>query len=44
MQLSIIFILQEPIRWFEPETYKAKVAAAGLITVLTIGEGETDPE
>ncbi|XP_061937946.1 eukaryotic translation initiation factor 4E-binding protein Mextli isoform X4 [Apis cerana] len=37
-------VRKEPIRWFEPETYKAKVAAAGLITVLTIGEGETDPE
>ncbi|XP_033348677.1 eukaryotic translation initiation factor 4E-binding protein Mextli isoform X3 [Bombus vosnesenskii] len=37
-------VRKEPIRWFEPETYKAKVAAAGLVTVLTIGEGETDPE
>nr|XP_012148055.1 PREDICTED: uncharacterized protein LOC100882061 isoform X5 [Megachile rotundata]XP_012148119.1 PREDICTED: uncharacterized protein LOC100882061 isoform X5 [Megachile rotundata]XP_012148177.1 PREDICTED: uncharacterized protein LOC100882061 isoform X5 [Megachile rotundata]XP_012148248.1 PREDICTED: uncharacterized protein LOC100882061 isoform X5 [Megachile rotundata]XP_012148306.1 PREDICTED: uncharacterized protein LOC100882061 isoform X5 [Megachile rotundata] len=38
------FFQQEPIRWFEPETYKAKVAAAGLVTVLPIGDGETDPE
>ncbi|XP_017882250.1 eukaryotic translation initiation factor 4E-binding protein Mextli isoform X2 [Ceratina calcarata] len=37
-------VRKEPIRWFEPETYKAKVAAAGLVTVLPIGEGETDPE
>ncbi|XP_029037611.1 eukaryotic translation initiation factor 4E-binding protein Mextli isoform X3 [Osmia bicornis bicornis] len=38
------FFQQEPIRWFEPETYKAKVAAAGLVTVLPLGDGETDPE
>ncbi|XP_043513742.1 eukaryotic translation initiation factor 4E-binding protein Mextli isoform X2 [Frieseomelitta varia] len=37
-------VRKEPIRWFEPEAYKAKVAAAGLVTVLAIGEGETDPE
>ncbi|XP_053983080.1 eukaryotic translation initiation factor 4E-binding protein Mextli isoform X4 [Hylaeus anthracinus] len=37
-------IRKAPIRWFEPEAYKAKVAAAGLITVLPVGEGETDPE
>lgn len=37
-------VRKAPIRWFEPEAYKAKVAAAGLVTVLPIGEGETDPE
>ncbi|KAK1116842.1 hypothetical protein K0M31_018004 [Melipona bicolor] len=37
-------VRKEPIRWFEPEAYKAKVAAAGLVTVLAIGEAETDPE
>ncbi|XP_031838543.1 eukaryotic translation initiation factor mextil isoform X2 [Nomia melanderi] len=37
-------VRKTPIRWFEPEAYKAKVAAAGLVTVLPIGEGETDPE
>ncbi|XP_076243465.1 eukaryotic translation initiation factor mextil isoform X2 [Calliopsis andreniformis] len=37
-------VRKAPIRWFEPEAYKAKVAAADLITVLPIGEGETDPE
>lgn len=37
-------VRKAPIRWFEPEAYKAKVAAAGVITVLPIGEGETDPE
>ncbi|XP_017761916.1 PREDICTED: eukaryotic translation initiation factor 4E-binding protein Mextli isoform X2 [Eufriesea mexicana] len=36
-------VRKEPIRWFEPETYKAKIAA-GLVSVLPIGEGETDPE
>ncbi|XP_076670853.1 eukaryotic translation initiation factor mextil isoform X3 [Andrena cerasifolii] len=37
-------VRKAPIRWFEPEAYKAKVVAAGLVTVLPIGEGETDPE
>ncbi|XP_078047083.1 eukaryotic translation initiation factor mextil isoform X2 [Augochlora pura] len=37
-------VRKAPIRWFEPEAYKAKVAAADLVTVLPIGEGETDPE
>ncbi|XP_015440542.1 PREDICTED: uncharacterized protein LOC107195250 isoform X2 [Dufourea novaeangliae] len=37
-------VRKAPIRWFEPEAYKAKVAAAGLVTVLPIGDGETDPE
>ncbi|XP_076632676.1 eukaryotic translation initiation factor mextil isoform X2 [Colletes latitarsis] len=37
-------VRKAPIRWFEPGAYKAKVAAAGLITVLPVGEGETDPE
>ncbi|XP_018392901.1 PREDICTED: eukaryotic translation initiation factor 4E-binding protein Mextli isoform X3 [Cyphomyrmex costatus] len=33
-----------PIRWFEPEAYKAKLAAAGPVAILPIGEAETDPE
>ncbi|XP_046815194.1 eukaryotic translation initiation factor 4E-binding protein Mextli isoform X1 [Vespa crabro] len=37
-------VRKAPIRWFEPETYKAKVAAAGVIAILPAGEGETDPE
>ncbi|XP_043490618.1 eukaryotic translation initiation factor 4E-binding protein Mextli isoform X3 [Polistes fuscatus] len=37
-------VRKAPIRWFEPETYKAKVAAAGIIAILPAGEGETDPE
>jgi len=35
---------QAPIRWFEPEAYKAKLAAAGPVAILPIGEAETDPE
>ncbi|XP_051156303.1 eukaryotic translation initiation factor 4E-binding protein Mextli isoform X2 [Leptopilina boulardi] len=37
-------IRKAPIRWFEPETYKAKVAAAGLVTILPAGEADNDPE
>ncbi|XP_015608855.1 eukaryotic translation initiation factor 4E-binding protein Mextli isoform X3 [Cephus cinctus] len=37
-------VRKAPIRWFEPEAYKAKVAAAGLVTVLPIGDTENDPE
>lgn len=37
------FYLQRPIRWFEPETYRASVAAAGIVSVLQIGEID-DPE
>ncbi|KAI4502187.1 hypothetical protein M0802_002869 [Mischocyttarus mexicanus] len=37
-------VRKAPIRWFEPETYKAKVAAAGIVAILPAGEGETDPE
>ncbi|TGZ52107.1 Uncharacterized protein DBV15_07695 [Temnothorax longispinosus] len=33
-----------PIRWFEPEAYKAKLAAAGPVAILPISEAETDPE
>lgn len=35
---------QAPIRWFEPEAYKAKLAAAGSVAILPINEAETDPE
>jgi len=35
---------QAPIRWFEPEAYKAKLAAAGPVAILPISEAETDPE
>ncbi|CAG5102374.1 Similar to mxt: Eukaryotic translation initiation factor 4E-binding protein Mextli (Drosophila melanogaster) [Cotesia congregata] len=31
-------IRKSPIRWFEPDTYKAKVAAAGMRTVLSSAE------
>ncbi|XP_076168737.1 eukaryotic translation initiation factor mextil isoform X3 [Ptiloglossa arizonensis] len=37
-------VRKAPIRWFEPEAYKAKETAAGFNTVLPVGEGETDPE
>ncbi|XP_043473733.1 eukaryotic translation initiation factor 4E-binding protein Mextli isoform X2 [Leptopilina heterotoma] len=37
-------VRKAPIRWFEPETYKAKVAAAGLVTILPAGEADNDPE
>ncbi|XP_070172449.1 eukaryotic translation initiation factor 4E-binding protein Mextli isoform X4 [Polyergus mexicanus] len=32
------------IRWFEPEAYKTKLAAAGSVAILPINEAETDPE
>ncbi|XP_077275056.1 eukaryotic translation initiation factor mextil isoform X2 [Temnothorax americanus] len=35
---------RSPIRWFEPEAYKAKLAAAGPVAILPISEAETDPE
>ncbi|XP_018362172.1 PREDICTED: eukaryotic translation initiation factor 4E-binding protein Mextli isoform X3 [Trachymyrmex cornetzi] len=37
-------VRKAPIRWFEPEAYKAKLAAAGPVAILPIGEAETDPE
>ncbi|XP_072762859.1 eukaryotic translation initiation factor 4E-binding protein Mextli isoform X2 [Anoplolepis gracilipes] len=37
-------VRKAPIRWFEPETYKAKLAAAGCVAILPINEAETDPE
>ncbi|XP_014471596.1 PREDICTED: uncharacterized protein LOC106742821 isoform X3 [Dinoponera quadriceps] len=37
-------VRKAPIRWFEPEAYKAKLAAAGPVAILPIGEEETDPE
>ncbi|XP_033232215.1 eukaryotic translation initiation factor 4E-binding protein Mextli isoform X2 [Belonocnema kinseyi] len=37
-------VRKAPIRWFEPEAYKAKVAAAGLVTILPAGEADNDPE
>ncbi|XP_011496495.1 PREDICTED: uncharacterized protein LOC105361091 [Ceratosolen solmsi marchali] len=34
-----------PIRWFEPEAYKTKVASTGSVTVISAGELlENDPE
>ncbi|CAL1678326.1 unnamed protein product [Lasius platythorax] len=37
-------VRKAPIRWFEPEAYKAKLAAAGSVAILPINEAETDPE
>ncbi|XP_012542566.1 eukaryotic translation initiation factor 4E-binding protein Mextli isoform X2 [Monomorium pharaonis] len=37
-------VRKAPIRWFEPEAYKAKLAAVGPVAILSIGEAETDPE
>ncbi|XP_024880580.1 eukaryotic translation initiation factor 4E-binding protein Mextli isoform X2 [Temnothorax curvispinosus] len=37
-------VRKAPIRWFEPEAYKAKLAAAGPVAILPISEAETDPE
>ncbi|XP_018059877.1 PREDICTED: eukaryotic translation initiation factor 4E-binding protein Mextli isoform X3 [Atta colombica] len=37
-------VRKAPIRWFEPEAYKAKLAAAGPVAILPIGEAEIDPE
>lgn len=42
--ITNFFSLQAPIRWFEPEAYKANIAAAGPVAILPIGEAETDPE
>lgn len=43
-RVSLSFSEQAPIRWFEPEAYKAKLAAAGPVAILPIGEAETDLE
>ncbi|XP_008555908.1 eukaryotic translation initiation factor 4E-binding protein Mextli isoform X2 [Microplitis demolitor] len=37
-------IRKSPIRWFEPDTYKAKVAVAGMRTVLSSGDIDNDIE
>ncbi|XP_011297955.1 uncharacterized protein mxt isoform X2 [Fopius arisanus] len=36
-------IRKKPIRWFEPEAYRASIATAGIVSVLQVGEID-DPE
>ena len=38
------FFWQAPIRWFEPEAYKANVAAGGIVTLLPVSEVDNDLE